>query len=121
MLASSSGLVQSPTNAQFYGQAMPTNQTQIPQAMSAPQSSTPSTSDASIDTKRIQLLLELNNTLLQEVVQLQANGRAGPTSKVGSDAQAASPTASEAPEGEGEKKLEDASKKGPPPSREFIE
>ena len=113
--------MQSPTNAQFYGQAMPASQTQTLQAMAAPQPSTPSTGDISIDTKRIQLLLELNNTLIQEVMQLQANGRAGAASKAGSDAQAGSPTTSEAPEGEGEKKLEDTTKKGPPPSREFME
>ena len=108
--------MQSPTNAQFYGQPVPANQTQ---AMSAPQPSTPSTGDTSIDTKRIQLLLELNNALIQEVMLLQANGRAGSASKAGGDAQAASPTTSEAPEGEGEKKPEDTTKKGPPQSREF--
>ena len=79
-----------------------------------------------LDAARIDLLLELNRILIQEVVQLQSNGRAGSVVKQGQDAQTGqqSPTVSETKDsvdGDGEKKAEEFAKKGPPPSREYVE
>lgn len=79
-----------------------------------------------IDAARIDLLLELNRVLIQEVVQLQSNGRAGSAVKQGQDAQTGqqSPTVSDTKDsidGDGEKKVEESVKKGPPPSREYVE
>ena len=79
-----------------------------------------------IDAARIDLLLELNRILIQEVVQLQSNGRAGSLVKQGQDTQTGqqSPTVSETKDsvdGDGEKKAEEFVKKGPPPSREYVE
>ena len=76
------------------------------------------------ETQRVGVLLEINKELLQEIVQLQLAGRAGPPQKQGSEPQPGqnSPTTENNPDGSSLANGEgDGEKKKQISSREYIE
>ncbi|KAL1859922.1 hypothetical protein Plec18170_001869 [Paecilomyces lecythidis] len=79
-------------NNMFAGQQRPVQQPS-PTAASSPQSATAQAQAAARDKARVHLLLDINSALLQEVVSLQAAGKAGlpPTQPPNSDSPSQGP------------------------------
>jgi hypothetical protein len=108
-------------------QAVMNNAQNAQKAASTPPTEALPTEGLKNESRKIDLLLEINRFLFQEIIQLQAIGRGGPANKQGSESsvqpggqQSPTGTEKESTQPEGESKGEDSNKKAIG-SREYVE